>query len=193
MTTVIQLTLSRTQNKKGISYFGGYPFMSIKEKIPRCPTCDLTMVHLCQIDHSTFPFVGLMKNTDVISRVFICTSDECPSFSTFKKIDTTIIQTKVNDFDSSYTRTHSDCGQNLTEKSITGMEITSLDDVKGSYVQQDKNTTKIVVDIKSNFDIHYTSSKGHDFLQFLYIFDDDPTCGMYCGCVYILSSSLFHL
>lgn len=155
--TTIQLTLGQSQNKKGTTYFGGYPMMPEKQEIPTCPTCETEMVHLCQIDHSELPFSGLMKS-DGISHVFICNTNNCTGFKLDHNIDSTIIQTKNGE--PLFKVLNSKCCKILPEKIITKIYPKLLTQVTENYIYADETTTKIVIDIQSIFDLKYTSSKG---------------------------------
>ncbi len=159
---VIQLHFGRSQNKALPNiYCGGQPSLADNEATPACETCESKMTLLCQLDHSAFPLAGLMKSKG-LSRVFICHSNECPSFGSFQRIDSTVLQ---SDYPSSaYAITNfkdeTDLERFNLSPVILSVESPPIDN-SISYIESNMTNTKIVLQIHNLFDIKFISAKGN--------------------------------
>ncbi len=171
--SVLQLTLQCVQkNYFSSSYVGGHAYMSKDELIATCPTCNGEMVHLIQINHDRIPFCGLMKSKG-ISRVFICTSNKCSGFSSFDRIDSTIIQLKDDELKSLEPTSTNLAKVVLPGFNFISQQIKSLNDANGTYIQEKENSTLIVLDIKSLFNIEYFSREKKYLLKTIMLEDSD--------------------
>jgi len=173
-----QTTALLLRTKKGTTpinnFFGGNPLLTENQQMPTCSTCESYLTHIASIDTRELPYGGLMKSTGRYG-IYIC-CDECPGFSSFSKIETSIMKYSGNNEKIAKNSLHE--GQIVFPKHVfTSNEICDVNDASEqncTYIHADKDKTTIVLNLSSMFHIPFVSKKGkHVFLKNLILEDTE--------------------